>query len=89
MPPSFDGRPRDAQQRGQTLQIVAFVTFGVAALAAGGGVVLYLLGNKIDREARRNSGRDLSLHGGGSGPTWSLAPTLSPGGGGLWAQGRF
>ncbi|MDB4964579.1 MAG: hypothetical protein JWN44_268 [Myxococcales bacterium] len=71
--PSFDGSARDAQKNGQTDVIVSGVSFGVAALCAGGAVGLYLLGNRIDKEA----------------PKLSFAPSLSPGGGGFVMAGRF
>lgn len=73
MPPTFDGSARDAQKAGQTDVIVSGVSFGVAALAAGGAIGLYLLGNKIDKEA----------------PKLTMAPSLSPTGGGLVVAGRF
>ena len=73
MPPTFDGSPRDAQKNGQTDAIVSGVSFGVAALCAGGAVGLYLLGNRIDKEA----------------PKLTLAPSLSPAGGGFVVAGRF
>lgn len=72
-PPTFDGTARDAQKNGQVDVIVSGVSFGVAALAAGGALGLYLLGNKIDKEA----------------PKLSMAPSLSPTGGGLVVAGRF
>jgi tetratricopeptide (TPR) repeat protein len=72
-PQTFDGKARDAQKNGQTDVIVSGVSFGVAALCAGGAVGMYLLGNKIDREA----------------PKLTLAPSLSPAGGGLAVAGRF
>jgi tetratricopeptide (TPR) repeat protein len=51
-PGTFDGKARDAQNRGQTEQIVAGVSFGVAAIGAAGAIGLWFLGRKIDREAR-------------------------------------
>ena len=72
-PPPFDGGPRDAQKSGQADVIVSGVSFGVAALCAGGAVGLYLLGNKIDKEA----------------PKLTMAPSLSPTGGGFMLAGRF
>lgn len=73
-PPTFDGAVRDKQESGKTYPIIAGVSFGLAGLAAGGAVALYLIGNKIDREAPK--------------VTW--APALLPGGGGaLVAMGRF
>ena len=53
-PAPFDGKPRDAEQRGQTMSIVSGVTFGVAVVGIAGAVALYYLGKKIDREAKRN-----------------------------------
>jgi tetratricopeptide (TPR) repeat protein len=73
MPPSFDGSARDAQKNGQTDVIVSGVSFGVAALCAGGAVGLYLLGNKIDKEA----------------PKLTMAPVLAPGTAGMMVAGRF
>jgi tetratricopeptide (TPR) repeat protein len=70
---TFDGPARDAQKAGQTDVIVSGVSFGVAALCAGGAIGLYLLGNKIDKEA----------------PKLTMAPTLSPTGGGFAVAGRF
>ncbi|MCU1281034.1 MAG: hypothetical protein JWM53_4580 [bacterium] len=71
--PTFDGTVRDAQKSGQADVIVAGVSFGVAALCAGGAIGLYLLGNKIDKEA----------------PKLTMAPSLSPAGGGFVLAGRF
>jgi tetratricopeptide (TPR) repeat protein len=48
VPPVFDTKTQDA---GKTDVIVSGVSFGVGALAAAGAVALYLVGNKIDREA--------------------------------------
>jgi len=70
---TFDGPARDAQKAGQTDVIVSGVSFGLAALCAGGAIGLYLLGNKIDKEA----------------PKLTMAPTLSPTGGGFVLAGRF
>jgi len=70
---TFDGTARDAQKAGQTDVIVSGVSFGLAALCAGGAIGLYLLGNKIDKEA----------------PKLTMAPSLSPTGGGLLVAGRF
>jgi len=72
-PGTFDGPARDAQKAGQTDVIVSGVSFGVAALCAGGAIGLYLLGNKIDKEA----------------PKLTMAPSLSPTGGGFVVAGRF
>jgi tetratricopeptide (TPR) repeat protein len=72
-PPTFDGAARDAQKSGQADVIVEGVSFGVAALCAGGAIGMYLLGNKIDKEA----------------PKLTMAPTLSPMGGGFVLAGRF
>jgi hypothetical protein len=73
MPPTFDGTARDAQKSGQADVIASGVSFGVAALCAGGAIGLYLLGNKIDKEA----------------PKLTMAPSLSPRAGGLVLAGRF
>lgn len=70
---TFDGPARDAQKAGQTDVIVSGVSFGVAALCAGGAIGLYLLGNKIDKEA----------------PKLTMAPSLSPTGAGMVLAGRF
>lgn len=70
---TFDGPARDAQKSGQADVIVSGVSFGVAALCAGGAIGLYLLGNKIDKEA----------------PKLTMAPSLSPTGGGFMLAGRF
>ncbi len=70
---TFDGPARDAQKAGQSDVIVSGVSFGVAALCAGGAIGLYLLGNKIDKEA----------------PKLTMAPSLSPTGGGMVLAGRF
>ena len=70
---TFDGPARDAQKAGQTDVIVSGVSFGLAALCAGGAIGLYLLGNKIDKEA----------------PKLTMAPSLSPTGGGFVVAGRF
>jgi tetratricopeptide (TPR) repeat protein len=72
-PPTFDGTVRDAQKSGQADVIVSGVSFGVAALCAGGAIGLYLLGNKIDKEA----------------PKLTMAPSLQRGGGGFVLAGRF
>jgi tetratricopeptide (TPR) repeat protein len=72
-PPTFDGTARDAQKSGQADVIVEGVSFGVAALCAGGAIGLYLLGNKIDKEA----------------PKLTMAPSLSPHGGGFVLAGSF
>jgi tetratricopeptide (TPR) repeat protein len=71
-PPSFD-QLRVTQENGKSYPIISGVTFAVGALALAGGVALYLVGNKIDREA----------------PKVTLAPSLGPGGGGLVVAGRF
>ncbi len=72
-PPPFDGTIRSTQDSGKNDPIIAGVGFAVGALALGGGVALYLIGNKIDREA----------------PKVTLAPSFGPSGGGLVALGRF
>jgi len=71
-PPTFDVQSA-TQKAGQTDVIVSGVSFGVAALCAGGAIGLYLLGNKIDKEAHK----------------LTMAPSLSPTGGGLVLAGRF
>ena len=71
-PPSFDVQTA-TQKAGQADVIVSGVSFGVAALCAGGAIGLYLHGNKIDKEA----------------PKLTMAPSLSPTGGGFMLAGRF
>ena len=71
-PPPFDGQSA-TQKSGQIDVIVSGVSFGVAGLCAAGAIGLYLLGNKIDKEA----------------PKLTMAPSLSPTGGGLVLAGRF
>jgi hypothetical protein len=72
-PMPFAGAPASAQDSGKIDPIISGVGFGVAALAAGGGIALFLVGRKIDREA----------------PKLTLAPTFSPTGGGVAAAWRF
>ncbi len=72
-PPAFAGPSSAAQTSGQLDVIVAWVSYGVAALAAAGTIGLFVLGNKIDREA----------------PKLTLAPAFSPTGGGLALSGVF
>ncbi|HEY2748737.1 MAG TPA: tetratricopeptide repeat protein [Polyangia bacterium] len=67
------GAQSATQKSGQIDVIVEGVSFGVAALCAGGAIGLYLLGNKIDKEA----------------PKLTMAPSLSPTGGGFVVAGRF
>ncbi|HEX4460112.1 MAG TPA: hypothetical protein VIA18_19170, partial [Polyangia bacterium] len=74
-PPVFDGSARVAQTTGQTDVIVSAVSFGVAALCAGGAVGLYLLGYKIDKEAPKL--------------TMALVPMGAPKRAGLSLVGRF
>jgi len=69
----FDGALRATQESGKTYPIISGVSFGVGGLAVAGGIALYLIGRKIDREV----------------PKLTLAPSLSPTGGGLFASGRF
>jgi len=72
MPPPFDAQSA-TQKSGQIDVIVSGVSFGVAGLCAAGAIGLYLLGNKIDKEA----------------PKLTMAPSLSPTGGGFVLAGRF
>jgi tetratricopeptide (TPR) repeat protein len=72
-PPTFDGAPRDSQSAGRTYVIASGVCFGVAAVGAAGAIALWFQGRKIDREAK----------------TFTLAPSISPSGGALFASGRF
>jgi tetratricopeptide (TPR) repeat protein len=72
-PMPFAGAAASAQDSGKIDPIIAGVGFGVAALAAGGGIALFLVGRKIDRET----------------PKLTLAPTFSPTGGGVAAAWRF
>ncbi len=71
-PPSFD-KLVATQETGKSYPIISGVTFAVGALALAGGVALYMVGNKIDREA----------------PKLTMAPSLGPDGGGLVVAGRF
>ncbi len=73
MPPSFDAKYVDAQDAARTEVIAAWVGYGVAAAATAGAIGLFVLGRKIDREA----------------PKLTLAPSLSPSGGGLAIAGVF
>jgi iron complex outermembrane receptor protein len=73
MPMPFDGKASEAQAALQSDQIIAGVSYGVAGVAALGAIGLYVLGNKIDREA----------------PKVTLAPSLSPTGGGFAIAGTF
>jgi tetratricopeptide (TPR) repeat protein len=72
-PTTFDGRGRDAQTRLQTYQIVAGVGFTFAALGGAAFGVLYWLGGKIDREAKK----------------LTLSASVSPYGVGVFAGGSF
>jgi tetratricopeptide (TPR) repeat protein len=72
-PPTFDGKPRDAQDSGKNYPIIAGVSYGVAGVCALGSLGLYLLSRKIDREA----------------PRYSLAPSLSPSSAGVSFAGAF
>lgn len=72
-PPPFDGAIRTTQESGKTYPIISGVGFGLGVLAIGGGIGLYLIGNKIDREA----------------PKLTVLPMFGPQGGGLVASGRF
>lgn len=73
-PMPFTGSPAESQAAGRTDQIVSWVSFGVAALAAGGAVGLYFLGRHIDREAAKQL---------------ALVPSFGPSGGGLALAGGF
>jgi tetratricopeptide (TPR) repeat protein len=53
MPPVFEGKSRDAVERGQTMTAISGVSFGVMAVGVAGAVALYYLGKKIDREAQK------------------------------------
>jgi tetratricopeptide (TPR) repeat protein len=72
-PMPFDAPIRTEQDNGKIYPIISGVAFGVGGLAVAGAVGLYLVGNKIDREA----------------PKLTLAPVFGPSGGGLFASGRF
>jgi tetratricopeptide (TPR) repeat protein len=72
-PVVFDGALRDAESRSDTYRVIAYVTFGVAALAAAGSLGLFFYGRKIDREA----------------PKLALSPAAAPGFAGLALAGRF
>ena len=71
-PGSFDA-VRASEANGKIDVIVSGVSFGVAGLALGGGLAMYFIGRKIDREA----------------PKYTLAPSFGPTGGGLVVAGRF
>lgn len=73
MPVVFDGALRDAESRSDTYRVIAYVTFGVAALAAAGSIGLFIYGRKIDRDA----------------PKLTLAPLAAPGLAGLAVGGGF
>lgn len=58
----FGGNSADAQAAGRSDVIAAYASFGVAALAAAGSIGLFVLGERIDREA----------------PKLTLAPMVAP-----------
>jgi tetratricopeptide (TPR) repeat protein len=72
-PMPFDGALRATQESAKTYPIISGVSFGIGGLAVAGGVALWLIGRKIDKEA----------------PKLTLAPALLPSGGGLFASGKF
>jgi tetratricopeptide (TPR) repeat protein len=72
-PMPFDGSLRAEQENGKNYPIISGVSFAIGGLACAGSVALYLIGNKIDREA----------------PKLTLAPLLGPSSGGLLARGSF
>lgn len=72
-PQPFDGDIRTTQTSGKTYPIISGVGFGLGLLAIGGGIGLYLIGNKIDKEA----------------PKVSVVPMLGPQTNGLVVSGRF
>jgi tetratricopeptide (TPR) repeat protein len=72
-PMPWGGTLRDEQNSAKNYPIISGVTFAVGGLAVAGGIALYLIGNKIDREA----------------PKLTLAPSFSPTSAGLLASGRF
>lgn len=72
-PPPFDGDIRTTQASGKTYPIISGVSIGLGVLAIGGGIGLYLIGNKIDKEA----------------PKLTFTPLLGPQGGALLVGGRF
>jgi len=72
-PPSFDGKPRDSQTRLDTFTVVAAVGYSVAMLGAGAFAGLYLIGGKIDREAKKVQ----------------LSAGIAPGAASLALTGRF
>ena len=72
-PKPFDGNIRVTQENGKNDPIISGVAFGVGGLACAGAIALYLVGNKIDREA----------------PKLTFAPSLSPKSAGLFATVRF
>ncbi len=74
----FDTTPtEESADRGERLALFADVAFGVAAIAGITAIVLYLTGGS---EAEPEEPDVASV---------DLLPVLSPGGGGLAAQGRF
>jgi tetratricopeptide (TPR) repeat protein len=84
LPVPFEGNPADTQQAGQTDRIVAGVSFGIAALAAGGAVGLYLLGNHIDKEAAK-----LAEAAPRRGVRFALVPSVGRSGGGFALAGTW
>jgi NAD(P)H-hydrate repair Nnr-like enzyme with NAD(P)H-hydrate dehydratase domain len=64
MPSPFEGKARDAEQRGDTMAIACGVGFGVAVVGAAGAAALYYLGKKIDREAKQREQAVIPIPGG-------------------------
>lgn len=74
MPVAFDGSAARAQDSGHQYDVLGFVSYGVAAVAALGTVGLYVLGNKVDRDTAKEL---------------SISPQVGPSGAGVSLGGRF
>ena len=72
-PVPFEGDIRTTQASGKTYPIISGVSFGLSLLAIGGSIGLYLIGNKIDKEA----------------PKLTVLPILTQQAGALVVSGRF
>jgi tetratricopeptide (TPR) repeat protein len=83
-PPNFaQSRYAGLQDAARLYPIGTGVGFGVAALAVGGGVGLYLAGRKLDREAAKRERENEQAHVDG------IAPYFGTNGGGLAVRGTF
>ena len=78
-PPTFDGKVRDTQESGQAYPVVEAVGFTVGAVAIAAGAALFVVGNKIDKEAARREKEQ----------AFRIAPSFARDGGGLVVAGRF